>query len=483
MKNRPVVVGLGSLQQTGNFKDLDEALILMEQVTQTAIEDTTNHNISKYIDEVQVPKGYWKYRDPGRWIAERNNFSGAETSVTKIGVLQQNLINSACKKIISGKIRASLIVGGEARYKKIRALIEGKEYIETELTLNPDHYVKAKDDLYIKQEEEHLGLMAVGYYAILESALRAKKKLSIDEHKKYLGKMYSRFSKIAAKNTDGWSQKDLDWEDVANVTQKNTLQALPYNKFHCTSWNVNQASAMIICSEEIADELNIPQSKRVYPLASSETNHMIAAIQRPNLIKPIGLQLAAEYILEICDQNNIKPNTFELYSCFPVAVQMFAEALQLKNNENFTVTGGMSFAGGPLNSYMIQSTVKMLANIRNVPSTVGLITGVSGMMTKQAFALWANDPLINFSSKDVTKHAEAIEKPVAISKLNKGSGVIIGYTVLPKNHKAEEKAVMYIEDINKNRKVLISYDKDILNKMREEEWVGKSINFKGDYLV
>ena len=483
MKNRPVVVGLGSLQQTGNFKDLDEALILMEQVTQTAIGDTTNHNISKYIDEVQVPKGYWKYRDPGRWIAERNNFSEAETSVTKIGVLQQNLINSACKKIISGKIRASLIVGGEARYKKIRALIEDKEYIETELTVNPDHYVKAKDDLHIKQEEEHLGLMAVGYYAILESALRAKKKLSIDEHKKYLGKMYSRFSKIAAKNPDGWSQKDLDWEDIANIDKKNTLQALPYNKFHCTSWNVNQASAIIICSEEIADELNIPQSKRVYPLASSETNHMIAAIQRPNLIKPIGLQLAAEYILEICDKNNIKPNAFELYSCFPVAVQMFAEALQLKNNENLTVTGGMSFAGGPLNSYMIQSTVKMLANIRNVPSTIGLITGVSGMMTKQAFALWAKDPLINFSSKDVTASAAAAEKPVALSKIKEGSGVIIGYTVLPKNHTNLKKAVIYIEDTNGDRKVLISYDEVILDKMGDEEWVGKSINFKGDYLV
>ena len=240
---------------------------------------------------------------------------------------------------------------------------------------------------------------------------------------------------------------------------------------------------MIICSEEIADELNIPQSKRVYPLASSETNHMIAAIQRPNLIKPIGLQLAADYILEICDQNNIKPNAFELYSCFPVAVQMFAEALQLKNNENFTVTGGMSFAGGPLNSYMIQSTVKMLANIRNVPSTVGLITGVSGMMTKQAFALWAKDPLINFSSKDVTASAAAKEKPVALSKIKEGSGVIIGYTVLPKNHTNIKKAVIYIEDTNGDRKVLISYDEVILDKMGEEEWVGKSINFKDDYLV
>ena len=483
MKNRPVVIGLGSLQQTGNFSDLDEALIIMEQVTKAAIQDSTNNNITQYIDEVQVPKGYWKYRDPGKWIAKRNDFSHAETSVTKIGVLQQNLINSACNKIITGKIRASLIVGGEARYKKIRALIEDKEYIETELSNNPDYYVKAKDDLHIKQEEEHLGLMAVGYYAILETALRAKKNLSIKKKKKYLGKMYSEFSKIAAANPGGWSEKDLSWQDIAMVNKKNTIQALPYNKFHCTSWNVNQASAMILCSEEIADELNIPQSKRIYPLASSEANHMIAAIQRPNPIKPAGLKLAAEYILNICHKNNIKPNAYELYSCFPVAVQMFAEALHLKDNETLTVTGGMSFAGGPLNNYMIHSTVKMLEDIRSTPSKIGVVTGVSGMMTKQAFALWAKDPLINFSSKDVTSDAASIERPRDISSLNEGTGLIIGYTVLPKNHKEEEKAVMYIEDTNGDRKVLISYDKDTLKKMGEEEWVGKSIKFKGDYLV
>ena len=51
-------------------------------------------------------------------------------------------------KIKNGEIRASLIVGGEARFKRIRALIEKKEYQETELNINPDHYVKAKDDLH-----------------------------------------------------------------------------------------------------------------------------------------------------------------------------------------------------------------------------------------------------------------------------------------------------------------------------------------------
>ena len=360
---------------------------------------------------------------------------------------------------------------------------EDKEFFETDLSINPDYYVKAKDDLHIKEEEDHLGLMAVGYYAILESALRSKKNLNINQHKQYLGKMYSEFSKIAAANPDGWSQREFSWQDIALANKKNTLQALPYNKLHCTSWNVNQASAMILCSEELADTLNVPDSKRVYPLASSETNHMIAAIQRPNLIEPIGLKLAAEYILNICKQNNIKPNTYELYSCFPIAVQMFAEALGLEADKKLTVTGGMSFAGGPLNNYMIHSTVKMIDEIRQNFEKIGLVTGVSGMMTKQAFALWAKEPLINFTSKDVTDNAAVLEKPISISKLENGLGKVIGYTILPKNQKDEEKAVVYIEDINGDRKVLISYDKATLQNMGEEEWVGKSVKFKGEYLV
>ena len=103
MKNRPVLVGIGSLQQKGSFSELDEALILMEKATIEAIEDSQSQKIKNYIDEIQIPKGYWAYRDPGKWIAEKHGFSKAKTSVTKIGVLQQNLINSACKKILNGE--------------------------------------------------------------------------------------------------------------------------------------------------------------------------------------------------------------------------------------------------------------------------------------------------------------------------------------------------------------------------------------------
>ena len=36
MKNRPVVIGIGCIQQKGNFDDLDEALILMDKAFKKA---------------------------------------------------------------------------------------------------------------------------------------------------------------------------------------------------------------------------------------------------------------------------------------------------------------------------------------------------------------------------------------------------------------------------------------------------------------
>jgi acetyl-CoA C-acetyltransferase len=162
---------------------------------------------------------------------------------------------------------------------------------------------------------------------------------------------------------------------------------------------------------------------------------------------------------------------------------MFADSLNLDLNSNLTSTGGMAFAGGPLNHFVIQSTVKILKDIKKDSNKIGLVTGVSGMMTKQSYALWAKEPFINFVSKDVTNDAKKIEKPIPLSSLKEGSGKVLGYTVLPKNNVDHKKAVIYIEDINRARKVLISYDKKIIQKMGEEEWVGKLVNFKDNYLA
>jgi acetyl-CoA C-acetyltransferase len=480
MKNRPVIVGISCLQQKGDFEDLDEALILMDKATKSAINDSTNKNIVNYINEVRVPKGFWRYRDPGKWVAESNNINSAETYVTKIGILQQNLINSACNKIINGEINGSLILGGESRYKMIRASIENEEYVETPLDINPDNYIKAPDDLQLDIEEKELGLMAVGYYAILESAFRAASNSEINEHNDFLASIYAHFSKIASKNNDGWIGKSLKKSEILNKSKKNPPQAFPYNKYHCTSWNVNQSAAIIICSEAVADKLSVPNEKRVYPLASSENNHMIATLQRPNLIEPIGMRLASEYILKICEKNNLNIDFYDLYSCFPIAIQMFAKSLQLKDINNSSITGAMPFAGGPINSFVLHSTVKLISKIRKQQKGTGIVTGVSGMMTKQSYALWSKNPVIDFIYKDFTNEANSIETPIELSNEVNGDGVIIGYTVLKKNI---SKAVIYLNTADNKRKLITSSDKSIIESMENEEWVGKKVNFKKNQLV
>ena len=282
MKNKPVLIGIGNIQQKTNFYELDEALILMDKATKLAIKDSSPA-ITKYIDEIRIPKGFWTYRDPGKWIAKYNNFKKRPiTYVSKIGILQQSLINEAIKKIQKGEIKASLIIGGEARYKMIQALKNNLAFHETKLVNNPDLYLKADSELHLKEEVNALGHMAVGYYAMIENAARNFHNIDINEHKKELSQLYSEFSKIASKNTNAWTNKTYSAKTIATVSKNNAYQAFPYNKLHCTSWNVNQASALILCNEDIADKLNIPQNKRIYPLISSENNHMIPLLQRSN---------------------------------------------------------------------------------------------------------------------------------------------------------------------------------------------------------
>ena len=478
MTKKPVVIGLGITQQKGSYAELDEALFLMEKVAMQAINDCGNSKIKDFIDVIDIPKGFWRYRDPGKWIAEKNNFSNAKTSVNKIGVLQQHLINNTCNKIIKGEIRAGLILGGESRAKMIAALKEGIEYKEMELSTNPDQYVKAKDDLYGEGEAEALGLMAVGYYAVMESAMRKSKSLTLKEHEDYLGSMYADFSEIASKNQYAASDKSISKDQIMLANSDNKPMAYPYNKYHCTSWNVSQASAILICEEGLADQLNISKQKRIYPMASSETNHMIALIQRPSLISSAGLKLASEKINEVVDKHSINLNLIDLYSCFPVAVQQFENVLNLNTKTSRTITGAMPFAGGPLNNYMLHATVQALLKLRS-ESGHSLITGVSGMMTKQSFCLWSSEYQMPFYHADVTRKARQLDKPIPISNAKHGNGIVIGYTVLCEGIKPTL-GVFYIEDSQGERKVVTSEDKAIINSMREEEWIEKEISFHGN---
>jgi len=120
--------------------------------------------------------------------------------------------------------------------------------------------------------------------------------------------------------------------------------------------------------------------------------------------------------------------------------------------------------------------------IRENNSEVGLITGVSGMMTKQALAIWGKNPAMDFQSMDVTAEAEKLEVPVPMSDLKKGNATIIGCTTLYEKLNSI-KAVFYAEDSQGHRLVLTSNDQKIIKQVEEEECIGLKINFSNKQFV
>jgi len=76
----------------------------------------------------------------------------------------------------------------------------------------------------------------------------------------------------------------------------------------------------------------------------------------------------------------------DLYSCFPVAGEIGAEALglDLDDPRGLTVTGGLPYAGGPGNNYVMHSVAVMLHRLRERRGEYGLITGNGRYLTKQS---------------------------------------------------------------------------------------------------
>jgi acetyl-CoA C-acetyltransferase len=387
----------------------------------------------------------------------------------------------ASEDIALGKIRSALIVGGEARYALVQALKNQKQYHESDLPGEPDEYMKPEEELYQPQETDLMGLMAAPYYCIQETAFRAAEKLSPEQHIERINTIYVNFSKVAQDNPHAWDKEAYSAEDLIE-SPSNPMIAYPYTKKHNSNWNVNQASALILTSDTLANKLNIPKDKRVYPLQSAENNHMLAVIQRPNLALSKGLQLAGEKTLEFMEQYNLIDPIYEIYSCFPLAVQQFIKVLNLDPFSKLTVTGAMPFGGGPLNNYMLHSTAQMVEKLREHPDKVGLVSGVSGMMTKQGICLWANEPVTEFTVQNVTGEAAKHDKAISMSSLSEGVAKVLGYTVIYEK-KSPIRAVFYCEDSKEERKVLSSTDDQVIQSCMEGEWVHKELNFKNNLVV
>ena len=476
LPNTPVLVGVGvaTRREDDPSRALEPIDLMLEAVLAAGVDCGASALLAE-VGSIAVPRGRWRYRNPAGEIARVVGATGAKTMVSSVGVLQQTLIADACQVIADGTVESALVTGADAGYRLLRARLAGGRAQERDQDDEPDVRLEPKAELR-HPAEVGVGLkMPVGLYAILESARRAASGFSVDEHRDRLAARYARFSQITVANPDGWTRTALDAATIRDDGPRNPMQAFPYTRAHCSTWNVDQAAALLFCSASRAQALGIDRSRWVFPLASAESNHMVALSARADLIRSPGADAAARAVLDAAGISAGDIDLIDLYSCFPIAVDTFADALNLPPDRDLTFTGSMAFAGGPYNNYVFQATARAAQLLREGAGRTALTSCVSGILTKQAFALWSSEPPRDgFVRSDVTAEAAAAATEVPVVENYTGGGRIAGCTVLHARGEAP-RAVALIDTDDGARALAVSEAEETISGMQREEWVGRRV--------
>lgn len=479
----PVLVGIGvATQREEDFARAAEPLDLMLAAVRNAGADALADPAALLagVGRIAVPKGRWRYRNPGGEIARTIGARRAVTVLASIGVLQQTLIGDACRAIAEGAADTALVVGGDAGYRILRASIVGMRAGERQQDDTPDIALEPADELRHPAELRAGMTLPVGLYAIMESAYRARHGWTVAAHRDRLAALYSRFSAVAAGNPHAWNRKRLDPDFIREPSEGNPMQAFPYTKLHCSTWNVDQAGALLFCSTRRADELGIAHDKRIYPLASAESNHMVPVSSRPDLAACPGAAIAGQAALDGAGLTLADVDLVELYTCFPIAVETYADALGLSLALDLTVTGSMAYAGGPFNNYVIQATCRMAELLRAGRGRHGLVSSVSGVLTKQGFGVWSTTPARDrFVSRDVSDAVARAIPGIPIVESASGSATIAGYAVL--HQRGAPPRGVAVVDANSARAVVDTQDSALVARMESDEMVGARVTLRADH--
>lgn len=476
MPHTPVLVGIGVAQRHEDdpARALEPIDLMLEAVC-AAGDDCGARNALAGVETIAVPRGRWSYRNPAREIARAIGANDAITILSSVGVLQQTLIADACDRIARGEVSSALVTGADAGHRLLRAKLTGGDASERTQDHDPDILLNPAAELRHPAELAAGLQMPVGLYAILESAGRARTGLDVEAHRDRLAESYQRFTEVAAANPHAWDARRRDVADIRDASARNPMQAFPYTRAHCSNWNVDQAAALLFCSAERAAALGIERSRWVFPIASAESNHMLPVSARPDITSCPGSVATGRAVLDAAGIDASDIDLVELYSCFPVAVERFADAIGLPADRDLTITGGMAFAGGPYNNYFLQATCRAAELLRAGAGRTALLSCVSGVLTKQACALWSIEPGAGvFKRIDVSDIVASRVEPLPVLEQFSGTANIVGCTVVYARGE-QPRAVALVDTEDGARALATSADASIIERIQSEEWVGRKV--------
>ena len=392
----PVLVGVAQIEQ----RDADpatgagsEPLDLMIAAVREAANDAECPALLGEVDSVRIIRGMWPYRNPAKAVAEAIGSPGAETGVSPWGGDSvQRVLTESALEIQRGERRMVVLAGAECGRTQARARRAGVDLDWRDAPGEPDRSFGAELKMRHRIEAKRGIAQPIEMYPIFENAIRHARGETLPAHIERVSELWAGFSRVAADNPHAWMRDAKSAEEIRTPSAVNRPVSFPYTKLMNSNNNVDQAAALVLCSAQTARRLGVPESKWIHPWAATHAHDTYAVSNRDDLHSSPAIRIAGARCLELANVAVDDLNHVDLYSCFPSAVQIAAAELGLGEERPLTVTGGLTFGGGPLNNYVMHAIARMVEVLRDAPGDIGFVSSNGGFVTKHAFGVYSTAP-------------------------------------------------------------------------------------------
>jgi acetyl-CoA C-acetyltransferase len=378
----PVIVGVGEI--VDRPKDIAaglEPLALLEAALKRAEADAGG----AWLGEVQsldvVNFLSWRYRDPEQQLARRLGIAPAHLYYGPVGGESPiRYLHEAAQRIARGECSVAAVCGAEAQSTATKAERAGVTLPWTPFAHDVEE--PKRGAAFQKPLAVKLGVFRpVTVYPFYEAASAAHWGQSPREAMAESGELWSRYSDAAAGNPNAWLRRHFEPDEITTPSADNRLIAWPYTKLMVANPTVNMGAAVLLTSLAKARAAGIAEDRLVYPLGGASAEEPRDYLLRDQFYESHPQNAVLKAVMDLAGGNGRAFDAIELYSCFPCVPKMARRTLGLGPDVQPTVTGGLTFFGAPLNTYMTHAACAMVRELRG-GARLGLLYGQGGFVTK-----------------------------------------------------------------------------------------------------
>jgi acetyl-CoA C-acetyltransferase len=310
------------------------------------------------------------------------------------GQSPQHLVNEFAAGIAHGEFSAALAVGAEA-WSTVAALAgrddapDWTEHVDGQL--EDRGYGRLGS---YSQFAAHDLVGAPPIYALAENARRAATGMTREQYAFDMARLFAPFSRVAAANPLSAAPVERSVAELATPSPENRPISDPYLRYLVARDKVNQGAAVLVMSVEAAQRLGVPRERWVFLHGHADLRER-DTLDRTDLAAAPAFVAAAEHALELAGIGLDDVACFDLYSCFPIAVFVIADALGLAADDprGLTLTGGLPFFGGAGNNYSMHAIAEVVDRSRTQPGSFGFVGANGGTLSKYSVGVYSTTPV------------------------------------------------------------------------------------------